>query len=346
MGRSIAIKDLTGMRFGKLLVTSEYERRVEKSGASYLYWKCVCDCGREKWCRGTSLSYGHIQSCGHHKKPIHNMSNTRLYYILNGMKQRCYNKNNEHYSIYGGRGIHVCDEWLGRDGIIRFMSWALHNGYKDDLTIERIDVDGDYCPENCKWIPQKQQLRNQRRTVRTDSGEDITSFAEKNGMNAQVVRNRKSVHGWSDKHLLDAIPKKRFIEYKGKKYTPKELSEITGIKVGTIQGRILRGCTDEEIVMPVNTLNTIPIEQYDLNGNYIATYKCLRDAVEKTGIPMTSITYCANGKIKKTHGYVFKKAEKQDQIRVERCLKRSSDGGWIDNRGKRVKEIFKNEQQG
>ena len=338
MGKINKIKDLSGMRFGKLIVTSEYERRVENSGTSYVYWKCVCDCGREKWVRGTSLSNGHVQSCGHHKKPIHNMSSSRLYYVLNGMKQRCYNKNNVHYKDYGGRGITVCDEWLGRDGIIRFINWALANGYKDNLTIERIDVNGNYCPENCKWIPQKQQLRNQRRTVRANTGEDITTFAEENGMDAQIVRNRKSVYGWSDDHLLDAVPQRRIIEYQGCKYTPEELSEITGIKIRTIQARIHRGCTDEEVIMPINKLNSIPIEQYDVNGNYIATYTSLRDAAEKTGIPMTSITYCANGKTKKTHGYVFKKVERKKQIRVERCLKRAADGGWIDNRGKRLKE--------
>lgn len=344
MAQTKRYKDLTGKRFGKLVVTSEHESRVQNNGSTYMYWKCVCDCGRETWVRGTSLSYGHNKSCGHHGKPIHNMSRTKLYYVLNRMKQRCYNEHNSSYKDYGGRGIYVCDEWLGKEGITNFIRWALENGYKEDLTIERIDVNGNYCPENCKWIPQKMQLRNQRRTVRIKGGKDITSYAEENDMDSDLVRSRRSVYGWNDEHLLDSIPQKILIEYKGRKYTPDELSEIIGINAGTIRNRVKRGCTDEEVVMPVNSLNAIPIEQYDLEGNLIASYGCLREAVSKTGIPMTSITYCCNGKIKKTHGYVFKKVEKKKQIRIVRSLTRSPDGGWIDERGRVLKEKKTNEQ--
>lgn len=80
------------------------------------------------------------------------VSSTRPYKILSGMKVRCYNPNNPHYKWYGGRGIKICDEWLGKEGAIRFIEWAKANGYRDDLSIDRIDPDKDYSPDNCRWI--------------------------------------------------------------------------------------------------------------------------------------------------------------------------------------------------
>lgn len=82
----------------------------------------------------------------------HSLSKTRLYSIYSGMKQRCYNPNNQHYSIYGGKGIKICDEWLNKNGLQNFIEWSLNNGYEDHLTIDRINSSSDYSPQNCRWI--------------------------------------------------------------------------------------------------------------------------------------------------------------------------------------------------
>ena len=92
------------------------------------------------------------------------ISSTRLYRIHSGMKSRCCNPNHQHYNRYGGRGIRVCDEWSGKDGAVRFIDWALSNGYDEGLTIDRIDPDGNYCPENCRWVSSSvNSLRTRKR---------------------------------------------------------------------------------------------------------------------------------------------------------------------------------------
>lgn len=94
----------------------------------------------------------------------HGKSNTRLYGIYRGMWCRCYNKNHEHYNQYGGRGITICDEWL--HDFMNFYKWAINNGYDDNLTIDRIDNNKGYSPNNCRWVNQKIQLRNRKNTVK------------------------------------------------------------------------------------------------------------------------------------------------------------------------------------
>lgn len=94
----------------------------------------------------------------------HGKSNTRLYGIYRGMWRRCYNKNHEHYNQYGGRGITICDEWL--HDFMNFYKWAINNGYDDNLTIDRIDNNKGYSPNNCRWVNQKIQVRNRKNTVK------------------------------------------------------------------------------------------------------------------------------------------------------------------------------------
>lgn len=145
-----------GMRFGRLTVK---EMRGSK-------WLCVCDCGKEVIVDYPSMKKGNTRSCGclrHSPRPNSRKGyprENRLYRIWTNMKTRCTNPNIGYkYSRYGGRGIAVCKEWTAYGP---FYEWAIKNGYSDDLTLDRINNDGDYSPENCRWITMKEQCKNRK----------------------------------------------------------------------------------------------------------------------------------------------------------------------------------------
>lgn len=152
-------KDLTGEKFGNLTVL----RRLNycQTGHTYL-WECKCDCGKITIVRGGNLRTGHTISCGCKKGLIkHNKWDTRLYRIYTNMKQRCNNPKNVWYKNYGARGIKICDSW--QNDFMSFYNWSINNGYSDKLSIDRIDVNGNYEPNNCRWVTKLVQQNNMRR---------------------------------------------------------------------------------------------------------------------------------------------------------------------------------------
>lgn len=129
--------------------------------------KCKCDCGNIIITRYADVKSGNTKSCGcqliesvHNRKDYHGKMHERVYQSWRAMKLRCYNEHSEKYKNYGGRGIAVCVEW--KDDFMAFYKWAIDNGYRDNLTIDRIDVNGNYEPSNCRWVTMKQQARNKQ----------------------------------------------------------------------------------------------------------------------------------------------------------------------------------------
>lgn len=155
--------DLAGQRFGRLVAV----KMVGKASGGTALWECICDCGKKHIVRSASLRNGDTQSCGclHReglvkRNTVHSHRDTRLYGIWNKIKDRCFNPNCKRFSDYGGRGITVCREW--KDSFQAFFDWAMENGYKDSLTIDRKDPNGNYEPTNCRWSTYKEQGNNKR----------------------------------------------------------------------------------------------------------------------------------------------------------------------------------------
>jgi len=201
--------DLTGKKFERLTVL----KRVENSKSGQTRWLCKCECGNETIVWGNHLRSGHTRSCGCINKevcanlphkPKHGLHGTRLYRIWNGIKNRT-NINqikNNAYKNYSGRGINICKEW---NEFISFYNWAIKNGYEDNLTIDRIDVNGNYEPNNCRWVTMKEQQNNKRDNVRIDyMGEchTLSEWEERLGMNRGLLRNRL-YRGWSIERALN-----------------------------------------------------------------------------------------------------------------------------------------------
>lgn len=172
--------DMSGKTYGRLFVFSYNGTKNRKS-----QWLCRCICGNEVVVDGYRLRTGKTKSCGCLSKECskiratkHGLSGSKLYFLHNSMIQRCYNKNSTEYKNYGGRGIRVCDEWKGRVGFLNFYEWAIFNGYSEKLTLDRIDVNGNYEPNNCRWATQKEQMNNTRFNFLVEFNGEIHTLKE------------------------------------------------------------------------------------------------------------------------------------------------------------------------
>lgn len=209
------LNDLTGKRFGTLTVLGRAANRTTPNGNRFTYWLCKCDCGTLKEIRAEHLKAGKIVSCGCQQSKNgtanpaykHGGTGTRLYYVWNGMHQRCYNPNNERYSSYGGRGIRVCAEW---DDFATFRDWALSAGYDEsasygECTLDRINVNGNYCPDNCRWVNEAVQSRNRTTNIYlTYKGETkvLKDWARMLKTDGQVLK-RRIEKGWTPEQIIE-----------------------------------------------------------------------------------------------------------------------------------------------
>lgn len=254
--------ELSGKQFGKLTVLKR--KGTNKHGKTI--WECECDCGKHVVVVGSNLVSGGTVSCGCLKNEMvskrfkkHGMRKTKIYSKWQNIKRRCIDKKDSHYKYYGGRGISVCEEWLGEHGFENFYKWAMSSGYEDGLSIERKDVNGDYCPENCTWIHLKYQAKNKTNTKRVNE----------------------------NKIALDAAKENKVIP-------------------STMYGRLRKGMTVEDSIKNMN-YKAKRVKQIDIKtGEVINIYKSIREAAKKLNRSCSDISLCANGKLNKAYGYIWR----------------------------------------
>ena len=188
-------ENIIGKKFNHLTVLS----KSDKNESGKIKYKCECDCENKTivFVNRTDLQNGHTTSCGcyaidntRERATKHGLSNERLYDIWRAMRYRCRNETDSRYFRYGGRGIKVCDEW---NDFETFYNWAMQNGYEPDLSIDRIDNDGDYCPENCRWVNDITQANNKctnRNVEYNGVTHTVSEWARLFGVHKETLRYR------------------------------------------------------------------------------------------------------------------------------------------------------------
>lgn len=206
---------MIGERFTFLTVIAKDTTKPRGRGHSG-YWVCKCDCGKTVSVRTADLKSGNTKSCGclrsisaKKTRTTHGQSKTKLYGVWNTMKSRCYNSSVERYNCYGARGIQVCDEWL--HDFSAFRDWALSTGYRDGLTIDRIDPNGNYEPTNCRWLTNERQANNRttnRFLVFNNETHTVSEWSAITGISPMALYHRLN-RGWSVEKALTTPQKNK-----------------------------------------------------------------------------------------------------------------------------------------
>lgn len=270
-------KDLTGQTFGYLTAIE-----VDKSpNNKRRKWICKCKCGNYTSVTTNHLTSGDVSSCGcknyESKNKTHGLSHTRIYEIWCGIRRRCYNQKDKNYSNYGGRGITVCNEWNA--DFMSFYNWSVANGYNDNLTIDRINNNGNYEPQNCRWITHAEQQRNRSFNI------FIT-----HGTVTKTISQWARITGMSDKLFYDRY--KSTIKHKGK-------------------------CTLNDLVNPQKYKPiyteayygrnhfTKKVAQYTKDGTLLKIWDSVK-STKSEGFNPQAVSTCAHGKSKSSGGYIWK----------------------------------------
>lgn len=198
---------MIGKKSGRLTVASYHGKSYKGN-----MWNCTCECGQTSTVATRDINSQNVKSCGCLKSDIlikrnksmatHNKTNTRIYRIWSNIKYRCCNEDSKDYIDYGLRGITLCDEWL--NDFESFYNWSMENGYREDLTIDRIDNDLGYSPDNCRWVSMKVQNNNTRKNINITVGgitKTASEWADTTGINSKTIIYRFK-NGWDEDRLL------------------------------------------------------------------------------------------------------------------------------------------------
>lgn len=340
MGKRLNIK--AGDRFGKLTVVGEAEPNVTPCGTIQRKFNVKCDCEKCFVISLNALTRGAKKSCGCDyvswaRKYSDEQKNSFLYSTWKGMRQRCYDPNSKKYAAYGGRGIRMCDEW--EHDYVAFYNWAINNGAKNELTIDRINVNGDYCPENCRWADAKTQSRNKqynRYIEYNGTRKLVLEWSEELGIPYDTIRARLDQHGYTvgqalgfehrAKNVRDERPETRkcVLQYSLDGILLREWDSVIEIqdKLGFRVNSIRRCCEGysnsshgykwkyKDGVKGLGHLKNIakPVLQYTLEGHFVAEYANSRIASKQTGIDASGISkFCSDNAKDRAHcgGYLW-----------------------------------------
>ena len=217
-------KDLTNMKFNHLTVISFAGHKNKNNNR---YWLCECDCENKtrKEIAENHLINGNTKSCGCLSSVVTIRMNKErafkhkyiyykeIYCTYDSMRKRCYNEKHDSYKRYGGRGITICDEWL--NDFMKFYNWAIENDYKEGLTIERIDYDGNYEPTNCKWATWEEQSYNKSNTlyIEVDSEmKTVKQWSDETGIPQHIIYQRYARYKRKDKKELELLTREKFFK--------------------------------------------------------------------------------------------------------------------------------------
>lgn len=263
------MKDLTGLKFGYFTVLEQ----CEKIPYQHRHWKCQCKCGKIKIVDEYNLIKGKSISCGCYRNQLvskkmtkHGKTNTKLFHVWLSMKDRCNNPNKKPYKDYGGRGIKVCDEW--QNDFMSFYNWAIANGYNENLesgqcTIERIDVNGNYEPQNCTFKTAKEQANNRRSNIIIEYNNEkhtLMEWCEKLGLNYKrtlrryhvMIKGNKNIKNIDDLFNKKSLKRNIILTYDNKTLNVSEWSRLLNIPQQTIWDRYDKGFCVEDILYQGN----------------------------------------------------------------------------------------------
>lgn len=245
-------KDITGQKFGRLTAV-----RIHLEPGARTKWLCRCECGKEKVIPLGSLTSGRGKSCGCLRRENtsktfrkHGLMDEPLYSTWISMRSRCRNKKNPSYKRYGSRGIDVCPEW---DDFRSFYKWAMTNGYKAGLSIDRIDNDGNYEPNNCRWADKETQANNTSKNVFLEIEgitRTISEHAKHYGMDYSHLYYRYESGFREEQLIAPSMKQPIMINIDGVEKNLKEWSRVYGLSYNTVQHRYKKGLRGKNLFLP------------------------------------------------------------------------------------------------